>query len=152
MKGLFTGLAVCALVCSALVPSPIQAETSQKPTGPFNYDISKEVSFTATVSSVLAKPNSGMVMGSHLLLAYGTGSIDASLGRFALQGYGAVSVTAGQQVVVTGVLKTIKNKQVFLVRTVKAGSEVYTLRNEHGVPLSPEARERLSRKNDGGGL
>jgi hypothetical protein len=152
MKGLFTGLFVCALVCSVLVPSPIQAETAQQPSGLFTYDISKEVTFSATVSSVISKPTKGMLMGSHLLLAYGTGSIDASLGSFGLQGKGAPSIAAGQQVEVTGVMKTIKDKQVFFTRLVKVNGETYSLRNQHGVPLSPEARERLSRKTVGGGL
>jgi hypothetical protein len=43
-------------------------------------------------------------------------------------------------------MKTIKDKRVFLVRTVKAGGVVYTIRNEHGVLLSPQARERAVQK------
>jgi hypothetical protein len=152
MKAFFTGLCVVALVCFSLVPSPLQAETVQKPSGPLAYDMSKETTFSATVSSVLAKPNHGMLMGSHLLLASGSSSIDASLGRFGLVGKGAASVTAGQHVEVTGVMKTIKDKPVFLARLVKVNGETFTIRNQHGVPLSPEARERLSRKNIGGGL
>jgi hypothetical protein len=152
MKALATGLFVCALVCSALISSPLQAETPQKPSRPFAYDISQEVTFSATVSSVVAKPAKGMLMGSHLLLAYGTGSIDASLGTFGLQGNRALSVTPGQHVEVTGVMKTVKDKPVFFTRLVKVNGETYTLRNHRGVPLSPEARERLSRKNAGGAL
>jgi len=93
-----------------------------------------------------------MIWGSHLLLATTSGPVDASLGTFGLRGKGAVSVAAGQQVEVTGVMKTIKDKQVFLVRTVKAGGQVYTIRNEHGFPVSPQARERASRKTAGEGL
>jgi hypothetical protein len=43
-------------------------------------------------------------------------------------------------------MKTIMDKQVFLVRTVKVSGEVYTIRNEHGFPVSPQARQRLSGK------
>jgi hypothetical protein len=78
--------------------------------------------------------------------------VDASLGRFGLLGKDAASVAAGQQIEVTGVMKTIKDKQVFLVRTVKAGGQVYTIRNEHGVPVPPQARERASRKTAGEAL
>jgi len=88
-------------------------------------------------------------MGSHILLSTPTGPVDASLGGFALLGKGAVPVAAGQQVEVTGVMKTIKDKQVFLTRTVKVGGEVYTIRNEHGFALSPQARERAGRKSTG---
>jgi hypothetical protein len=85
-------------------------------------------------------------MGSHLLFTTISGPLDASLGRFGLQGKGALSVAAGQQVEVTGVMKTIMDKQVFLARTVKAGGRVYTIRNEHGVPMSPQARDRANGK------
>ncbi len=152
MKRLIAGLPMCALVYFALILSPLRAETVSKPAGPLSYDISKEVTFNATVSSVLAKPNRGMLMGSHLLLSTGTGSIDASLGSFGLHGKGAVSVVAGQQVQVIGVLKSLKNKPVFLTRIVRVNGESYAIRNQRGVVLSPEARERLSRKTAGGGL
>jgi hypothetical protein len=70
---------------------------------------------------------------------------------FGLRGKGSVSLSAGQQVEVTGVMKTIGTKttdakQVFLVRTVRAGGRVYTIRNRRGFPITPEARERANRK------
>jgi len=111
--------------------------------GPFSNDVSKEITLNGTVSSLLAKPQPGMIMGAHLLFATTSGQVDASLGSFALRGKDALSASAGQQVAITGVMKTIKNQQVFLARTVKVGDQVYTIRNEHGFPLSPEARERL---------
>ncbi len=43
-------------------------------------------------------------------------------------------------------MKTIKDKPVLLVRTLKVGGKVYTIRNEHGVLLSPQARERADQK------
>lgn len=147
MKRLCASL--CALALLSLISSlPAQAETraSETRTGPFHYDSSKEVTLSGTVSSVLAKPAPGMIMGSHLLLKTVSGSLDASLGRFGLKGKGAVSVAAGQQVAVTGVMKTIKNKPVFLTRIVKVGSQEFTVRDQHGVPMSPQARERAGRK------
>jgi hypothetical protein len=86
------------------------------------------------------------------VLATASGSVDASLGHFGLQGKGAVSVGQGQQIEITGVMKTIKGRQVFLARTVRVGAQIYTIRNEHGIPLSPQARERASRKTAGEGL
>jgi hypothetical protein len=85
-------------------------------------------------------------MGSHLLLTTPSGQVDASLGTFGLRGKGALLVAAGQQVEVTGVMKTVNDKQVFLARTVKVGGQVYTIRNEHGFPVSPQARERANGK------
>jgi hypothetical protein len=168
MKRLFAGLSAgrCAGICTMAfvsliaLQSPVQAQTAAgeaqttettKVAGPFGYDASREVTLSGTVSSVLAKPSKGMIMGSHLLLATPSGPVDASVGRFGLRGKGSLSVTAGQQVEITGVMKTIKDRQVFLARTIKVGDEVYAVRNKHGFPVSPQARERASH-NAGGSL
>jgi hypothetical protein len=152
MKRLFAGLYALALISLISLQLPVQAQTAERSVGPFGYDASKEVTLNGTVLSVLAKPSPGMVMGSHLLLTTPSGPVDASLGRFGLMGKGALSVAPGQQVEVTGVMKTVKDKQIFLARTVKVGGEVYTIRNEHGFPVSPQARERANRKTAGEGL
>ena len=88
----------------------------------------------------------GMIFGSHLLLMTLSGRVDVSLGRFGLRGKGALAVTAGQPVDVTGILKTINDQPVFLARTVKVGANTYTIRNEHGIEISPQAREPRSEK------
>jgi hypothetical protein len=155
MERLFAGLCALALLFLISPQPPLQAQTAAVETraaGPFSYDVTKEVTLNGTVSSVLTKPAPGMIMGPHLLLATPFGPVDASLGRFGLLGKGALSVAAGQQIEVAGIMKTIKDKQVFLTRTVKVGGEVYTIRNEHGFPVSPQARERASQKTAGEGL
>lgn len=148
MKPLFTGL--CALAMLSLLSStvPVQAQTAAIETGPAApyYDVAREVTLKGTASGVLTKPSPGMIMGSHLLLATASGEVDASLGRFGLLGKGALSVTAGQQVEVTGLMKTLMDKQVFVARTVKVGGQVYIMRNQHGIQVSPQARERASQK------
>ncbi|MGA9073665.1 MAG: hypothetical protein WB368_06110 [Candidatus Sulfotelmatobacter sp.] len=149
MKQLSTGL--CTLVFLFLISSlrPVQAQTTADATraaGRFSYDGTEEITVTGTVSSVLAKAVPGMIAGSYLVIATPSGLVDASLGRFGLRGNGAVFVAAGEQIEVTGVMKTLKDKPLFLVRTVKVEGEVYTIRNEHGVPLSPQARERAGQK------
>jgi len=149
MKPLSTGLCTLAILLISSL-HPVQAQTTADATrsaAPFSYDAAREVSMTGTVSSVLTKAAPGTVVGSHLLLATPSGPVDASLGRFGLRGKGAMSVAAGQQIEVTGVMKMIKDKPVFLVRTVKVGDEVYNIRNEHGVPLSPQARARAGQKS-----
>jgi hypothetical protein len=143
MKPQFTGR--CALALLFLISAPlVQAQTAAIETRlsvPY-YDVAREVTLKGTVSSVLTMPSPGMIMGSHLLLATASGEVDASLGRFGLLGKGALAVAAGQQVEVTGVMKTLMGRQVFVARTVKVGEQVYTMRNQHGVQVSPQARER----------
>jgi hypothetical protein len=149
MKPLSTGLSTVVVLLLISSLGPMQAQTTAAATGgagSLSYDVTKEVTLAGTVSSVLVKAPPGMIVGSHLLLATPSGPVDASLGRFGLQGEGAVSVAAGQQIEATGVMRTIKGKIFFLVRTVKVGGEVYTIRNKHGFPVSPQARERALQK------
>ena len=135
IAGLLTGLLLAILVV------PLNAEDSDS-----RYDVSKEVTLSGTVSSVLDKPAPGMIWGCHLMVETVSGRLDASLGRFGLEGKGALSVTPGQQIELTGVMKTVRDQEVFVVRTVKANGETFTMRNEHGIEVSPQARERAAEK------
>jgi hypothetical protein len=144
MKRLCTGLFRLALLSliSLLPPVQAQAQTADRSAAPSSYDVSREVTLNGTVSAVLRQGSAGMILGPHLLLTTLSGPVDASLGRWGLRGKGALSVAPGQQVEVTGVMKTLRDKQVFLARTVKVGDRVYTMRNEHGIPVSPQTRKR----------
>jgi hypothetical protein len=149
MKRPFAGLWALTLAALVLLAIPLHAQTAARTADsprPFSYNISDEVTLKGTVSSVLTKPSKGMIMGSHLLLQTSSGTVDASLGMFGLRGKGAVQAKAGDQIEITGIMKTIKGQQVFLSRTVKAGNQLYTVRNEHGFPVSPQARERATHK------
>ena len=143
---------ICGLVlllfASFLLPAPAQSPAleTQGPQ-PYGYDVTKETTVDGTVSSVLAKASPGMVMGAHLMISTLTGPLDVSLGFFGLRGRGALSVAPGQEVEITGLMKTFKNKPVLLARTIKAGSQSYAIRNEHGIPVSPQARERADQKS-----
>jgi hypothetical protein len=152
MKRMFLEFFALALLFSIASIPLAQAQTPEVATRtsrPLSYNVAQEVTLNGTVSSVLRKPTPGMIMGSHLLLATSSGPVDVSLGRFGLLGNDAFPIAAGQQIEVTGVMKLMKDKQVFLVRTVKADGRVYAVRNEHGIPVSPQARERASRKMAG---
>jgi len=145
---------IFALALLVLMPhlAPVQAQIAAVSAEPLRYDINKEVTLNATVSAVLTKPAPGMIAGSHLLLATLSGPVDASLGFFGLRGKGALSVAAGRQIEVTGVMKTIRDKQVLVTRTVKVGDQVFMIRTEHGIQISPMTRQRLAQKADGGTL
>jgi DNA/RNA endonuclease YhcR with UshA esterase domain len=132
------------LLLFAVSTIPVSAETAYQPR-PY-YDITKEVTLTGTVSIVLAKPSPGMIVGSHLLLSTAYGVVDASLGRFGLAGKDALPVAPGERVEVTGVMKTLRDRQVFVVRTVTVDGQVFTMRNEHGIPVPPQARGRANQK------
>lgn len=138
IAGLLTGLLL------AIVSVPLLAQ----PVGEPAYDLSKEVTLSGTVSSVLHKAAPGMTWGSHLLIETATGRVDASLGRWGLVGKNAPSIMPGQQIEVTGIMKTLKDKEVFVTRTVKVNGKVYNMRDEHGVAISPQTRKRAAEKGE----
>jgi hypothetical protein len=136
-----SGMAVLTVAIGiTIVAGPTSAQVVAE-ARPF-YDVAREVTIQGRVSSVLSRSNPGMIFGSHLLLQTASGQLDASLGRWARQGKGTVPVSAGQQVELTGVMKTLMKRQVLIVRTVKLDGHVYAVRNQHGVEISPLARER----------
>jgi hypothetical protein len=104
------------------------------------YDIAREVTLTATVSSVVTKatPEMKMLAGSHLVLETSAGNVDASLGGFPLTGKNALAVTPGQRVEVTGVMKTIRNRQGFVTRLVSANG--HTFKNPQRAWFRPRSR------------
>ena len=150
MKHFYAALCAMALVCLVSSLRPAHAQTpavATKTAATFSYDISEEATIDGTASAILATPSVGMIPGSHLLITTLSGPVDVSLGVFAFRGKGALSVTVGQQVEVTGVMKTLRDKRVFLARTIKVGDQIYAIRNQHGIPVSPQARERAGQEN-----
>lgn len=149
MKQLIAGPCALAFLSLVFSPLPAQAQTeaiAATPSAPFRYDVEQEMTFSGTVSSVLAKPFAGMIASSHLLLNNSSGSLDISLGTFALRGKDAFAMVQGQQIEVVGVKKMLKDGQVILARSVKAGNHVYVIRNMHGIPVSPQTRRRTNQK------
>jgi len=147
VKGICALVLLCVIQRQQLVKAQTAADTTAKPAAPFTYDSAREVTLAGTVSKVLTQASPGMVPGAHLLLTTPAGSLDVSLGTFALRGEGALSVDLGQQVQVTGVPKTLRGGQFILARNVTVGKQVYPIRNKHGILVSPQARMRASQTN-----
>jgi len=144
IAGLLSGLlfAILAVPLSAQ-PAHSGAQTKTEP-HPF-YNIAQEVTLSGPVSAVYQRPVVGMIAGSHVMLLTGSGRVDASLGKWGLHGKGAPTIANGEQVTVRGVMKTIRNKEVFFVRIMEVGGHTYNIRNQHGVPVSPQSRERAEK-------
>ena len=152
MKWRFPSLALCAFLTTGLFAIPIYARTIERTStsvAPPKYDIRKEVTFTATVSSVISKatPEMRMLPGSHLILETSSGKIDASLGVFPLTGEGDSCVAAGERVQVTGVMKTVRDQRVLVTRLVLINGRTYRIRNEHGfLPMPATRKETVEAK------
>jgi hypothetical protein len=133
---------------------PLHAQTSDVKTKPIThprYDMTKEVTLSGTVSNVVKSParEMNLVPGSHVFVGTKAGTVDASLGFFAMQGKGALSVQPGEHVQITGVMKTVKDKEVFIARLVQANGHEYAIRNEHGFAYRPAARNAKSESKGG---
>jgi len=144
MKRALAGLGLVTVLAYGLLGAPLRAETAQAPkrqtvSAP-RYDVGKEVTLEGTVESVVTKSNRGTLLGAHLFFATPTGNVDAHLGTFALKGPHALSLTPGEHVKVVGVMTTANHSAVFLARTVEAGAQTYTIRNQHGFLVNPDAK------------
>jgi hypothetical protein len=147
MRAFRAGSCLAALAALIAFAAPILAQSQVAATpsvhsGPFYYDVSKEITLSGTIADVVKKPTKSMVMGSHLIVQTPSGTVDASLGRFAFQGRSALAVVPGQPVQLTGVLKTIKGQPVLLTRSVKVDDQIFVIRNERGHGISARSRER----------
>lgn len=146
MNWRFTFFGPCAVMALCLLAPPIQAqgaESTIKSSILLWYDVTKEVTLTGTVSSVMerATPEMKMLGGSHVIVQTTSGKVvDASLGRLAMRGEGSLSVTLGEQIRLTGVMKVINDKEVLFTRLIRARGHVYKIRNEHGYTFAPESK------------
>jgi len=134
---------ICGLLCAgAAIPVSARSLSSSH----HYYDVTREVTLSGTISNVLPKPSRGMVMGSHLLIATSSGTVDASLGRFAMSGKTPLAVAAGQSIEVTGVMKTMNQRQVFVVRVARTNGATYTIRTQHGLAIRTRPQAHTARK------
>jgi hypothetical protein len=156
MKSRFPAFGPLVVLGLCLFATPTHAQTAEGTPDSVvapKYDITREVTLTGTVSSLVKNttPEMQMLGGSHLIVQTTSGKIDASLGGYAMKTVGALSVTPGQQVQVTGVMKAIRDQQVFVTRLVQVNGRVYKIRNEHGFVLAPGPRKGVTKPDAKGG-
>jgi hypothetical protein len=150
----YPALGTLVLLAFFSLATPGYAQTAAattKSTVPLRYDVSKEVTLNATVESVPGKSSDARTQGDFLVLQTKSGSINGGLTPFALNEKGGISISAGQQVKVTGLMMTIQNKQVFLIRTLEVDGRTYELRSKRGAPLEHPARNGASSTQSKGG-
>jgi hypothetical protein len=140
------GLGLAALLALALNAGAAHAQaaaaTSTKSAVPPRYDISKEVTLNATVETLPSKSHLTQPGAKTAFMLQTTGGlVEGRLTPFVLSGSGAISITVGEHVQVTGVMTTaMNNKQVFVIRTIQTGGRTYAIRDQHGFPLEHPAQ------------
>jgi DNA/RNA endonuclease YhcR with UshA esterase domain len=161
MKRILQGLGFVTLLALMVNARPVHAQATaatRTSTIPLRYDLSKEVTMNATVQSVPSKSGRGLmpVSGpeSALVLQTTSGMLQGRLTPFALNGKGALSITPGEHVQVTGEMTTMKNnKQVFVIRTIQVGGHTYAIRNDRGFPVEhPALNTPTTTESKGGKL
>jgi hypothetical protein len=156
MKWRFRVLGPLALaLCVSAVP--LQAQTSDvstKSTVHPWYDMSQEVRLSGTVSVVEKTParRTEAMAGSFVVVETSTGKVNASLGNYALKGKSPLSLSTGQQIQMLGVMKTVRDQQVFVARVIQVNGHQYTIRNEHGLATAGIAHGKVSSGTTGGTL
>src|ERR1700721_641000 len=113
--------ALLALMLNAGVAhAQAAAETTTKPAIPLRYDISKEVTLKPTGESVPSKSPAGLVApgsGCGFVLQTSSGTVQGRLTPFVLNGKGAISISVGDHLKVTGWWMPLKNiNQVLVIR------------------------------------
>jgi len=144
MRKLFGGVFLFASIAILAIAVPMRAQTTAQTTGRATavpaaprYEASKEVTLQGNVLDVVTKPPAGKLIGTHVIVATSSGDVDAHLGTYAMKGTNSFTLTPGERVQLVGVMTTSGANRVFLVRTIKSGSHIYKIRNEHGALLHP---------------
>lgn len=111
---------------SAVVASPSEL-------GPV-YDVSKEIKIQGNILKVGAVSGNGGLIGTHAQIQTPQGVVDAHLGSGNIATAQTLGLYPGQSVTITGMMATVGENSVFLVRTLTTSNHVFILRNEHGIP------------------
>jgi len=146
MRNLLGALGLAAMMVLSFLAAPAGAQmaaTTSKKSTAAKYDVKDETTLSGTVTSIVTQPRKGMLLGGHLMLSTSSGAVDAYLGPFAFMGGNPLSVSIGESVQVVGETMKLGSSQVFVTRTVTAGSQTYTIRNQNGFPRFPSNDEPL---------
>lgn len=154
MKRLYPGLGALVLLAFFSLATPGYAQTASattKPTVPLRYDVSKEVTLSGTVVGVPENSSHGEAQQPFLVLQTKSGVVNGRLTPFAQNEKGGIAIMPGQQAKVTGVMMTLRSKQVLEVRTLEIGGHTYQIRTKRGFPLAHPERNAASITESKGG-
>jgi hypothetical protein len=102
----------------------------------FAYDSSHETQIQGTVVSYTAGSEVAPI-GPHAMIQTASGNVDVHLGNAGMLKINDISLAAGDSVKIVGASHNFGNGDVFLARVLQKGNQTVTLRNAHGIPISP---------------
>jgi hypothetical protein len=146
-------LCLLATLAISLLAAPIYADESVAPKRTViasKYDLSKEVTLTGTVQSLVRKPAPGTLLGAHLMVSTAQGIVDAHIGNYLLAGRNPTSFASGQSVKLVGIMTEFNHHNLFLVRTIETENRTITVRRG-GFLVLPASAARLAAVSSTGG-
>lgn len=154
MRKLLGGVSLLTVLVLSSLAAPLYAAHSKafkRTATAQRYDVTKEVTMEGTIQGIVKKPARGSVLGEHLMVSTGKGTIDAHIGSFVTRGPHAFSPAAGQSVKITGVMTTVNHKNLFLTRTIESGNRTIQVRDKHGFLIVPGVKGRIATASVKGG-
>jgi len=131
---------------SPAAPAQPQAASATAPSAaqfPTPYDLSKEIKIQGTIQQIDTS-NDRVPIGTHVLLQTSSGVVDAHLGPLNKASLGALNLSVGESLTLTGMNESTSSGTVFLARILTTPSRVVILRNERGFPVRSLVRHGSS--------
>ena len=132
------GLLFTLLLSSCLFANITSAQLPAR-SGPL-YRADREITISGRVVAVVTRPSSRSLPGEHLTLQTPKGKVDVQLGPARARIAEEHMLREGDQVEVTGAMISRRGQNVLLARQLKRGTQVLTLRNRRGFPISARGR------------
>ena len=154
MRKIAGGLCLLATLAISLVAAPLYANESAAPKRTViasRYDVTKEVTLTGTVQSLVRKPAPGTIMGAHLMVSTAQGTVDAHIGNHLFAGKHPASFASGQSVKLVGIMTTVQPAERIPGPYDPDGKQHDYGPERSRIPGVPGARTRLAGVSSTGG-
>lgn len=132
-------ISVCAL--ALLTGGGMNAQTAPTPAADMrtntmlpSYDVTKEVKIQGTIQKIDTSGTNGLI-GTQVLIQTASGVVDAHLGYGPASKASYLGISQGQSVTIVGMMQSVGNNNVLLVRLLTTANHIFVLRNEHGIPV-----------------
>src|SRR6266567_2364792 len=133
--GIVAALVIFAFAGSAFAQRPgTNAVAAKQAAG--TYDVSKDVSVQGMVVKYTENSQTPPI-GAHVLLQTSSGNVDVHLGDARLLHLAKLTLAQGTNARVVGQMGTAGQNPVFFARLVQVGTQLFAVRSNHGLPLSP---------------
>jgi hypothetical protein len=132
---------ICMFFCGAAAPLPATAQNEPPPSSFAKltaWKTADETTFGGTIQEALEKNPNGAPPGLNLFMSGSQQALYINVGPH-LKGVLRQSLTAGQVIRVTGIVRSFNGQNYLLARELQIGDQKIEVRNEHGFLTYPSA-------------